>query len=61
LISCCIFLFIQAQEIPPEQEQKLENLTDNLEAETEDDSYLQELEKFRKDPIDLNTTGADEL
>lgn len=53
--------FIFAQEIPAEQEQKLENLTDNLETETEDDSYLLELEKFRKDPIDLNNTEGDDL
>ena len=49
------------QEIPEVSEQKLENLTDNLEAETEDDSYLLELEKFRKDPINLNTTEGDEF
>ncbi|HEY6063513.1 MAG TPA: helix-hairpin-helix domain-containing protein, partial [Chitinophagaceae bacterium] len=29
--------------------------------ETEDDSYLQELEQFRKHPVNLNTADADEL
>jgi hypothetical protein len=36
----------------------LENLTDADQAETEDDSYLQQLEQFRKNPVNLN--GADE-
>ncbi len=58
---------IQAQDVPPEPtapqqpaippavEQQLENLTEaNDDAETEDDSYLQELAHFIKDPINLN-------
>ena len=42
-------------------EQQLENLTEQLEGETEDDSYLQSLVQFRKNPIDLNTASADEI
>lgn len=61
LISCCLFIIAGAQEIPETSEQKLENLTDNLETETEDDSYLQDLEKFRKNPVNLNSADADEL
>jgi hypothetical protein len=50
-----------AQEIPVTTEQQLENLTDAEQAETEDDSYLQQLEYFRKNPINLNTADANEL
>jgi hypothetical protein len=50
-----------AQDVPETSEQKLENLADILETETEDDSYLLELERFRKNPINLNHTDADEL
>ena len=50
-----------AQEIPVSTEQQLENQTDADQGETEDDSYLQELEQFRKNPINLNTADADEL
>ena len=49
------------QEIPPATEQQLENQTNADQGETEDDSYLQELEQFRKNPINLNTADADEL
>lgn len=49
------------QEIPPTTEQQLENLADITEEETEDDSYLQELVQFRKNPLNLNAADADEL
>ena len=49
------------QDIPPATEQQLENLTDAEQAETEDDSYLQQLEQFRKNPVNLNTADATEL
>jgi hypothetical protein len=51
----------RAQDIPPAAEQQLEKLTESSDAETEDDSYLQQLEQFRKDPLDLNTAGENEL
>jgi hypothetical protein len=50
-----------AQDIPPAAEQQLENLTETSETETEDDSYLQQLEQFRKDPVDINQAGESEL
>lgn len=53
--------YIKAQDIPQITEQKLENLTDAEQAETEDDSYLQELEQFRKNPVNLNTADESEL
>jgi Helix-hairpin-helix motif len=49
------------QDIPPATEQQLENLTDADQAETEDDSYLQQLEQFRKNPLNLNLAEASEL
>jgi hypothetical protein len=39
----------------------MENLTDEDQAETEDDSYLQQLEQFRKNPVNLNLADAAEL
>jgi hypothetical protein len=49
------------QNIPPTTEEQLENLTDAQQTETEDDSYLQELEHFKKHPLNLNVTYANEL
>lgn len=54
-------LALKAQEIPVSAEQQLENQTDATEEETEDDSFLQDLEQFKKNPINLNTADADEL
>jgi hypothetical protein len=42
-------------------EQQLENLAEQDETETEDDSFLQSLIQFRKNKINLNTTDAGEL
>ncbi len=49
------------QEIPISTEQQLENQTDAEQGETEDDTYLQELEHFRKNPLNINSADADEL
>lgn len=62
LISACISIFrCEAQDIPPSTEQQLENLTDAEQVETEDDSYLQQLEHLRKNPINLNIADVNEL
>lgn len=53
--------FTFSQEIPVSTEQQLENLTDADQAETEDDTYLQDLEHFRKNPLNLNIADAEEL
>src|SRR6185436_4163733 len=53
-------LMIFAQ-VTPTTEQQLENLTDADQSETEDDSYLQQLEQFRKNPVNLNTADENEL
>lgn len=50
-----------SQEIPITTEQQLENLTDANEGETEDDTYLQELENFRRHPLNINTADAEEF
>ncbi len=52
----------QPQEPPPVIEQQLENLTEaNDDATTQDDSYLQELVQFTRDPINLNDADGGEL
>jgi hypothetical protein len=50
-----------AQDIPPSVEQQLENLADLEQTETEDDSYLQQLELYRRYPININTAEPSEL
>lgn len=50
-----------AQDIPTSAEQQLENLTDADQAETEDDSYLQQLEYFRRYPVNMNVADINEL
>jgi Helix-hairpin-helix motif len=54
-------LEMYGQEVPVTTEQQLENLTDADQIETEDDNFLQELEQFRKTPVNINTAEADEL
>ena len=49
------------QEIPVTTEQQLENLADAEQGETEDDTYLQDLEQFKRHPINLNIAVAEEL
>jgi len=58
-IHCSLFTF--SQEVTTSTEQQLENQTDADQGETEDDSYLQELDHFRKNPLNLNIAEADEL
>ncbi len=52
---------IYSQEIPPLTEQQLETLTASEEAETEDDSFIQALDHFRRNPLNLNTADINEL
>ena len=42
-------------------EQQLENLTEQQDGEPEDDSYLQSLVQFRKNPLNLNTATKNDL
>ena len=51
-----------AQESPVSTiEQQLENLTDVDQSETEDDSYHQQWERFRRNPLNLNTADENDL
>lgn len=51
-----------AEPITPNTEQQLENVTENNEdLETEDDSYLQQMVQYLKNPIELNYADAVEL
>src|SRR6187401_1267128 len=51
-----------AQESPVSTiEQQLENLADVDQAETEDDSYHQQWERFRKNPLNMNTADENDL
>ena len=53
---------LYAQESPVSTiEQQLENLTDVDQAETEDDSYHQQWERFRKNPLNMNTADENDL
>ena len=55
-------LILYAQESPISTiEQQLENLTDVDQAETEDDSYHQQWERFRKNPLNLNSADETDL
>src|SRR5436190_22487127 len=61
-----LFFYGHAQEVPSGEpviiEQQLENLTENSEdIETEDDAYLQEMQHFIKEPLNLNTTEVSDL
>lgn len=61
LLLVCFPVAGGAQEIPPVTEQQLENLADMEQAETEDDTYLQQLVQFSRNPLNLNTAEKDEL
>lgn len=56
-------VIILAQEpVMSETEQQLENLTAaNEDNETEDDSYLQQLQRFKNTPLNLNAASAEDL
>jgi len=55
-------LTLDAQESPVSTiEQQLENLTDVDQAETEDDSYHQQWERFRRNPLNMNTADENDL
>jgi hypothetical protein len=49
------------QEIPQNTEQQLENRAEDDQIETEDDSYVVQLQYLKKHPLNLNEAGASEL
>ncbi len=50
-----------SQDIPVNNEQQLENLTDEGQGETEDDSWMQEMDQYKKNPVNLNLAEEEEL
>lgn len=60
-VLCSAVAPVIAQEIPTATEQQLENLADATETETEDDSYWQAMEYYRRHPVNLNTADETEL
>lgn len=65
-LFCCLYNGLNAQDISPDAtepsqviEQQLENLTEaNEDISPEDDSYLQEMYSFIKEPLNLNYADA---
>ncbi|MEO7047600.1 MAG: helix-hairpin-helix domain-containing protein, partial [Ferruginibacter sp.] len=61
-ITVCSQAQVKETPIPSTTEEELENITaNNDDVETEDDSYLQEMVQFQRNPINLNTADADDL
>ena len=63
-VAFCLlpFLLLSQTTETPATEQQLENITENNEdAETEDDYYLQQMQQYIKNPINLNTGGETAL
>jgi helix-hairpin-helix protein len=55
-------MWAQVPDLPANVKEALESATENnQDIETEDDSWLQSLQQFIKDPINLNTADAEEL
>ncbi|MBO9681554.1 MAG: helix-hairpin-helix domain-containing protein [Flavisolibacter sp.] len=50
-----------SQDLPPSTQQQLENIAEANEEDPQDDNLLQQLDYFRKHPINLNTATAEEL
>lgn len=61
VICICNCTVSYCQEIPPAAEQQLENQTDVDQGETEDDAWLQDMEQFRKNPLNINIAETEEL
>ncbi|MFT3946058.1 MAG: helix-hairpin-helix domain-containing protein [Agriterribacter sp.] len=65
LIIICLILYLDvyAQTQPAAGvEQQLENITEqNEDAETTDDIWIQQIEYFRKNPVNLNTASVNDL
>src|SRR6476469_526350 len=62
-IACLLFYVMQtaAQQLPSVTEQQLESLSEATEEETEDDSYLQQLQYYRLHPLNINAATAEDL
>ncbi|MGZ3853782.1 MAG: ComEA family DNA-binding protein [Flavisolibacter sp.] len=59
-----LFFFVSrclAQDLPPITQQQLEDVAESNDEEPKDDHLLQQLEYYRKHPINLNTATVEEL
>ncbi|HEY2722254.1 MAG TPA: helix-hairpin-helix domain-containing protein, partial [Chitinophagaceae bacterium] len=61
LLFLSSFLQCSSQEIPESTQQQFENLTDAQQADITDDSYLQQLDHFKRHPMNLNLADVNEL
>jgi len=62
LMCCCCQYWVQAQEVQNTTvEQQLENQAEADDAETEDDSYYQQLRQYLRNPINLNSALESDL
>lgn len=66
IFFCCLLMKAAWAQTPvtpsPDTEQQIENITENnSDEETDDDSYLQSLSEFSRNPINLNTADAGTL
>jgi hypothetical protein len=57
----CLTIACFAQDPPPTTQQQLENIAENNDEDPKDDNLLQQLEYFRKHPVNLNTATIEEL
>jgi hypothetical protein len=64
LTAILIFIFpvvVYTQQVPAQTEQQLENLTEALEEDIEDDNYLMHLQYFLKHPLNINSAKEEDL
>ena len=65
LLLMFIFIVVQlsmhAQDLPQRAQQQLESLAEALEADPEDDQWLQQMEQYRRHPLNLNKASAEDL
>ena len=65
-IFFCILILLfdvtaSSQDLPPVTQQQLENIAETNDDDPKDDNLLQQLDYFKKHPIDLNAATTDEL
>jgi hypothetical protein len=65
IISFILLLLLSitcsSQDVPPVTQQQLENIAENNDEDPKDDNLIQQLDYFRKHPINLNAATVEEL
>lgn len=61
IVFFCICFFAAVAQETPVTEQQIENITEADESETEDDSYIQSLQQYLRNKLNLNTATEVEL